>query len=102
MSHYLLATLKVKYGQQRKFYEIMDHLKPALEEKGWKLLGAYQSAIGPLNTVIDLWEVRDPNSVTETLATVGKDPEFAKWAALLPEVVEEEVLQLMNKVPYSP
>jgi NIPSNAP len=102
MSHYLLATLKVKYGQQRKFYEIMSHLKPALEEKGWKLIGAYQSAIGPLNTVVDLWEVNDPNSVTETLATVGKNPEFAKWAALLPEVVEEEVLQLMNKVPYSP
>lgn len=102
MSHYLLATLKVKYGQQRRFYEVMGHLKPALEQAGWKLIGAYQSAIGPLNTVIDLWEVHDPNAVTETLATVSRNPEFAKWAALLPEVVEEEVLQLMTKVPYSP
>jgi hypothetical protein len=52
--------------------------EPALEEAGWKLIGAYQSAIGPLNTVIDLWEVRDPNAVTETLACVGKKPDFAK------------------------
>jgi NADPH-dependent reductive aminase-like protein len=31
MSYYLLATLKVKYGQQRKFYEVMSYLKPVLE-----------------------------------------------------------------------
>ena len=95
MAHYLLATLKVKYGQQRKFNEVMSHLKPALEKSGWKLIGAYQTAIGRLNSVIDLWEVNNPNAVTETLAAVGKDPEFAKWAAQLPELVEEEVLQLI-------
>ena len=102
MAFYLLATLKVKYGQQRRFNEVMSHLKPPLEKAGWKLIGAYQTAIGRLNSVIDLWEVNDPSAVTETLAAASKDPEFAKWAAQLPELVEEEVLQLMSKLPYSP
>ena|ERR1700730_9599795 len=102
MSYYLLATLKVKYGQQRNFYEVMNHLKPALERAGWKLIGAYEYAIGRLNTIVDLWEVNDPNAVTDTLAAVGKDQEFARWAAQLPTLVEEEVLQIMTKVPYSP
>jgi len=102
MSYYLLASLKVKYGQQRKFNEIMMHLKPALEKAGWRLMGAYQTAIGPLNTVIDLWEINSPGAVTETLASVGRDPEFATWAAQLPEVLHEEALQVMTKLPYSP
>jgi NIPSNAP len=100
MAYYLLATLRVKYGQQQRFYEVMSHLKPALEREGWKLVGGYQTAIGPLNTVIDLWEVKNPGAVTETLAAVGRQPEFAKWAAQLPELLEEETLQLMTKVPY--
>ncbi|HTR60450.1 MAG TPA: NIPSNAP family protein [Candidatus Binataceae bacterium] len=102
MTYYLLASLKVKYGQQRKFNEVMSHLKPVLEREGWKLIGAYQNAIGRLNSVIDLWEVSSPNAVTESLATASKDNEFAQWAAHLPELVEEEVLQLMTKLPYSP
>jgi hypothetical protein len=102
MSYYLLATLKVKYGQQRKFYEVMGHLKPVLERSGWKLVGAYENAIGRLNTVIDLWEIDDPNAVSSTLAAASKDSEFVRWAAHLPELLDEEVLQIMTKVPYSP
>jgi len=102
MSYYLLATLKVKYGQQRKFYEVMGHLKPVLEKLGWNLVGAYENTIGRLNTVIDLWEIDDPNAVSSTLAKASKDTEFVRWAAHLPELLEEEVLQVMTKVPYSP
>jgi hypothetical protein len=102
MSYYLLATLKVKNGQQRKLYEVMSHLKPVLENSGWKLVGAYENSIGRLNTVIDLWEINDPNAVPFTLATASKDADFVRWAAHLPELLEEEVLQIMTKVPYSP
>jgi len=102
MAYYLLASLKVKYGQQRRFNEVMNHLKPVLEKEGWKLIGAYQNAIGRLSSVIDLWEVSSPNTVTDTLASASRDLEFAEWAAQLPELVEEEVLQLMTKLPYSP
>ncbi len=102
MPYYLLASLKLKYGQQPKFNEVMSHLKPALEKAGWKLIGAYQTAVGPLGSVVDLWEVNNPSAVTETLAKVGRDPEFAQWAAKLPRLVEEEVLQIMTKLPYSP
>jgi hypothetical protein len=102
MAYYLVATLKVKYGQQRGFNEVMSHLKPALEREGWKLLGAYQTVVGPLNSVIDLWEIHDPNAVTETLRRVAADPEFAQWAAKLPELLQEEVLQVMTKLPYAP
>ena len=102
MAYYLLASLKVKYGQQHKFNEVMRHLKPALEREGWKLIGAHQNTIGRLNSVVDLWEVSDLNAVTETLARVGRDKEFGEWAAQLPNLVDEEVLQLMSKLPYSP
>src|SRR5262249_33571232 len=79
-----------------------DEPSQARARKGWKLIGAYQNAIGRLNSVVDLWEVSDPNAVTKTLAAVSRDKEFAQWAAQLPELVEEEVLQLMSKLPYSP
>jgi hypothetical protein len=93
MSYYLLATLKVKYGQQRKFYEVLTR---------WKLVGAYENAIGRLNPVIDLWVIDSPDSVPSSLAAASKIADFVRWAAHLPELVDEEVLQIMTKVPYSP
>lgn len=98
---YLHVTLKVYYGKVERFCEIMTHLVPVLERLGWKLEAAWESQIGRLNTVVDLWQLPDANAVQSVLAAAFKDPEFAKWATELPDCLEEEVLQIMTKAPYS-
>ena len=49
-----------------------------------------------------MWELPDANAVTDVLGAVRHDPRFAGWYDELNAVVDEEVLQLMVKLPYSP
>lgn len=97
---YLMATLQVRYGMVPRFVEIMSHLTPILEKKGWRLLGAFQNEIGRLNRLYDLWEVPDATHVESVLQLAGQEPEFREWAAGLAECLEDEQLELMNPLPY--
>ncbi len=99
---YLQATLHVRQGKMGLFNATLKEMTPALEAEGWTLLGAYVNAIGRLNTVVDLWQIPDANSVQSTLGAVAKHPDMRRWAEALAEAVEEETIQLMVKTPYSP
>lgn len=98
---FMIARIQVKYGKVEQFCEIMAHLVPVLEKSGWKLAGAYQTRIGLLNECWDIWEVPDANHVESVLQGARKDPDFAQWAARLPECVDEEELRYLDKLPYS-
>ena len=101
MTH-MLATIQVKYGMVPKFCEILEHLVPILEKKGWRLIAAYTNSVGRLFKVYDLWEIPDANSFGSVLGQVLEDPEFQEWAALLPDCVESEQIELLDKLPCSP
>jgi hypothetical protein len=98
---YLQATLKIYQGQMEKFSRVMAEVVPLLEERGWKLLAAYQNIIGRQNTIVDIWEIPDANSVEKVLGAIGQLSSFRKLAGELTGVVEEEVLQVMTKASYS-
>ena len=98
---FMLVRLQCRYGKVEQFNEIMSHLVPVLEARGWKLIGAYQNRIGRLNKVYDLWEMPDANAISSVLALAGQEPEFQQWAAGLADCLEEEELEYMNELPYS-
>ena len=58
-------------------------------------MGSYAAIVGRLNTVVDLWEI--PN--TEAVQAVLTDPEMAKRAHRIAEIVEDEVLTVLTKLP---
>jgi hypothetical protein len=98
----MLARLQVKYGQVPKVVEIMSHITPALEKEGWTLIGGYQTVIGRFHEVWDLWDVGgDAAAIGAALDKARLDPDFAEWAAKLPDVVESEETRYMEKLPYS-
>jgi hypothetical protein len=100
---YMLAKLQVRYGELALFNEIMPHVVSAAEAQGWKLLGAYTTAIGRFYEVWDLWDVGgDAGAITQGLAAVRRDPEAANWAARLRECLESEEVRYLEKLPYSP
>jgi hypothetical protein len=87
----------LRAGKLQDFVSMMNSLTPVLAKHGWKLLGSYASVVGPLNSVVDMWEL--PN---ETAMMAGlTDSELAKYNARISEVIEDEVLTLMNKLPIS-
>ncbi|MCC6383069.1 MAG: NIPSNAP family protein [Dehalococcoidia bacterium] len=97
----MLVRLQCRYGKTAQFEEIMSHLVPVLESKGWRLHGAYMNSIGRLNRVYDLWEMPDANAVRGVLGLAALDPEFQKWGAGLADCLEAEELELMEEVQYS-
>jgi hypothetical protein len=98
---YLQATLKIYQGQMEKFCQVMSGVVPILEERGWKLLAAYQNIIGRQNTIVDIWEIPDANSVEKVLGIAAQLSAFRELTGQLGGVVEEEVLQVMVKASYS-
>jgi hypothetical protein len=101
MKH-LLATVQIRYGGLSKFCELMTHLVPVLEARGWRLQSAHVVSIGRLFKIYDLWQIPDANSFGSVLAAASADPEFARWAARLGECVESEQVELLDDLPYSP
>jgi len=92
---YLQASIKLYPGKLQDFIALLNKLTPVVGKHGWKLLGSYATAVGRLNTVVDLWELPDATALQAALS----DPEMAKVAPQISEIVEDETLQLMTKLP---
>jgi hypothetical protein len=99
---YVLANVKVKYGQLPVFNEAMTTVKRVMEANGWKLLGAWSTVIGDIFEVHDLWEVENADAVAGALAAAYQEPDFVEAAVRLSAVCDRETLTLMAKTPYSP
>jgi hypothetical protein len=92
---YVQAQIKLHPGKQTEFVSLLNTLMPLLNKHGWKLIGSYSAMVGRFNTVLDLWELPNPNAVESLLS----DPAFAKYAPTIHEIVEDEVLTVMSKLP---
>ena|SRR5579875_647381 len=99
---YVYANVKVKYGQLPAFHEAMVTVKRVMESHGWRLVGAWNTLIGDLHEVHDLWEVEDANTVPSAFAAAYEDPDFLKAVEQLSAVADRETIQLLAKTPYSP
>jgi hypothetical protein len=94
---YLQASIKLRAGKLQDFVELLNGLTPVVAKHGWKLLGSYASVVGRLNTVTDLWELPNEAAVQAALS----DSEMAKHAPRINEIIEDETLTLLNKLPIS-
>jgi hypothetical protein len=92
---YLQASIKLRAGKLPDFISLLNALTPVVGKHGWKLLGSYASVIGRLNTVVDLWELPDPSA----LQAAQSDPELAKFAPQVSEIIEDETVALLTKLP---
>jgi hypothetical protein len=93
---YLTAQIKLYPGKLPAFIELINKLAPTILAKhNWKLVGSYATMAGRLNTVMDLWELPEPNALGKALA----DPDFQKYAAEIASIVEDEVLTMSTKLP---
>jgi hypothetical protein len=92
---YLQAAIKLRAGKLQDFVSLLNSLSPVVAKHGWKLIGSYASVVGRLNTVVDLWELPNEAAVQAVL----NDADLQKHRARIAEIVEDEVLTLMNKLP---
>lgn len=98
---YLHVTLKVVQSEVENFYDAMAKAVPVIEELGWKFIGAWVDRVGRLNTVVDLWELEDANMYWRVMKEFSKRPEYPAFKEVLDRSVEEEVVHMMDSVPYG-
>ncbi|MEN3975136.1 NIPSNAP family protein [Emcibacter sp. SYSU 3D8] len=98
---YLHVTLKVRMDGYHRFCEGMAKQVPIIESYGWKLIGAWVTTVGRLHTVIDIWEIPDANAYAEVMKKVAERPDYPAFWKLLEETLEEEVVTMVQKVPYA-
>ncbi|MBI1180830.1 MAG: hypothetical protein GC201_09750 [Alphaproteobacteria bacterium] len=99
---YLHVTLKVRMDGYHRFCEAMAKQVPIIESHGWKLVGAWVTTVGRLHTVIDIWEIADANAYNEVMKKVAARSDYKEFWDTLAETLEEEVVTMVTKVPYSP
>lgn len=99
---YLLARLRIRYGELDRFNELMKISVERVAQSGWKLVGSYQAVIGDLTEVIDIWEVPDVQAAYDAVDPRRENPARAAQIARLHDVIESEVLQIVTKTPFSP
>lgn len=93
-THY---SIKLRAGKLQDFVSLMNSLTPVVAKHGWKLLGSYSSVVGHLNTVVDLWELPNEAAIQAAIS----DSEVAKIASRFGEIVEDQTLTLLNKLPIA-
>lgn len=101
MSVFLHVTMDVEAPGMGRFLAVMAEITPILEGQGWRLAGAFIQRTGRLNTVIDLWELRDFNHYDEALKQLTAHSRFPEFARTLAETVRNETLVFADKAPYA-
>ena len=94
---YLHYSIKLRAGRLQDFVSLLNSLTPVVAKHGWKLLGSYASVVGRLNAVVDLWELPNEAAIQAALS----DSEVAKLASRFGEIIEDQTLTLLNKLPIS-
>ena len=99
---YLHATLKLRIGGYEPFCEAMAKQVKVLEGYGWKLVGAWVTLIGRVYTVVDIWELPDANAYFDATAQWRQTAVFKEFRAVTEQVLDEEIVTMVVKAPYSP
>jgi hypothetical protein len=94
---YLHYSIKLRAGRLQDFVSLLNSLTPVMAKHGWKLLGSYATVVGRLNTVVDLWELPNEAAIQAAMS----DSEVAKFASRFGEIIEDQTLTLLNKLPIS-
>jgi NIPSNAP protein len=79
----------------------MGRLVPILENRGWRLVGAYVTVIGQVGQVVDVFEVPNADAVPSVLGAVKREPEFMAIAAEIAELVDREHTMLAVDATYA-
>lgn len=92
---YMTASIKLHPSKLEDFIALINKILPIVGKHGMKLVGSYASIVGRLNTVVDLWELAEPNTIEKVLS----DPELQKFAPMISEIIEDEQLAILTKLP---
>jgi len=99
---YLEATIEVVPGKMNEFMEVLSkEYLPASEKLGRKLAAQWQTLVGTLDEVVDLWAYDDLAHMQRFQEARQKDEEILKAGERLRSLIAHETTKLLMPTPYS-
>lgn len=98
MAVYLQAVIRSQPGQFAPLLELItSELVPIMEAAGWKLHLCLTGKTGPINTIIDIWELEEMEHFQRAYAQFMRHPSFPAIRARLDQMVAEETLTFCDR-----
>lgn len=101
MTYYVRTKVTLKFGQLQGYSEMMARLVPYMARHGWKLVFGLQPYVGDLTELAHIWEVERFGDIETALAACYSDPEAHAILAPMPDLLQNEAMQIMVKTSYS-
>jgi NIPSNAP len=99
----MTARLRTNAGQTGAFLKFFQNeFLPVAQKHGMQLLGAFQTTVGPLSEILDLWRFDNLATFGEVSKALGGDPEFRRLIAEARALAPDEDINLHVPLPYSP
>ncbi len=99
----MTARLRVTAGQTGAFLRFFQsEFLPVAQKHGMQLVGAFQTAVGPLSEILDLWRFDNLAAYAEVSKALGADPEIRRLIAEARALAPDEDITLHFPLPYSP
>ena len=99
----MTARLRVTSGQTGAFLKFFQNeFLPVAQMHGMQLVGAFQTAVGPLSEILDLWRFDNLAAYAEVSRALGADPEIRRLIAEARALAPDEDITLHFPLPYSP
>lgn len=100
---YLQATLTLAPGKSREFNEFLgEKMVPCWEKYGAKLIGTWETAVGTMNEVTDLWSFDSMGHFEEAFRSLIRDPDMRSAWPIIPSIILGEKNKLLRPLPCSP
>lgn len=101
MAYYVRTSVRLKFGQNRGWNDMMSHVVPFMERHGWKMAFALQPFLGDATELVHIWEVERFEDIERALRAAAADPDAHAALGPITSLVDNEVMQIMVKTPYS-
>jgi len=101
---YLIAYLKVTSGKNKDFHDVLknEYLPILVNKYGWNLVACWQTQIGDLDQVIDIWGFEDMNQFWTNRQAMFEDEEYVSARKKVRSLLKEEIIEFASPLPASP
>jgi len=100
---YLQVTMELDHANVPKFLDNLENrFVPVATKHGMRLVGAFQTAVGTMDEITDIWAFDNLEHYAQVFRSLAKDPE---WQSIFDEersLVRRETTKFLRALPFSP
>ena len=100
---YLQVTMELDHANVPKFLDNLENrLVPVAAKHGMKLVAAFQTSVGVLDEITDIWAFENLEHYAQVSRSLAKDPEWHSVFDKGRSLARRETTKFLRALPFSP